>query len=101
MTTTSPILAEWKGLKLPIICTVASLQRTIPPDRYSKVFWIAQQVENVITETCPLKNWFFTSDGRLIGEVDFAAWHQMVEIQPDEYVVLSLLYHLPSPNGMA
>jgi hypothetical protein len=91
MTTTPPILTEWKGLKPPIICTVASLQRTISSDYYNQVFWIAQQLENVIIEICPLKDWFFASDGGLIGEVDFAAWHQMVEIKPDEYVVLSLL----------
>jgi len=92
MTTTPPILREWHGLKPPEIRTVGSLGRSISPGRYSQVYWIktVRPADNAIIESHPLQSWHFAPDGRLIGEVDTGAWKQTVEINPDEYVVLSL-----------
>jgi len=92
MMTIPPILREWHSLKPPVICTVGSLGRSIPLGRYGQVYWIrtVRAADNAIIESHPLKTWYFAADGRLIGEVDTGAWQQIVEINPDEYVVLSV-----------
>jgi hypothetical protein len=92
MTTTPPILREWHGLKPPEIRTVGSLNRSITPGHYSQVYWIktVRAVDNAIIESHPLKSWHFAADGRLIGKVDTGAWQQVVEINTDEYVILSI-----------
>lgn len=87
-----PVLREWNELKPPNICTVSSLGGSIPLGLYSHAYWIKtiRPSDNVILETHPLKTWQFTPDGRLIGEVDTGIWQQIVEIDPDEYILLSL-----------
>ena len=92
MTGTPPILREWHGLKPPEIRTVGSLQRSIPLGRYLQVYYIKtiRLVDNLIIESHPLKTWYFTLDGRLIGEVDTLVCKEIVEISTDEYVVLSV-----------
>ena len=92
MTITSPKVTDWQGLKPPVIVTVKSLQRSIPPDRYSQVYWIKTigPVDHVVTECHPLKSWYFAADGRLLGGVDTGTWSQIVDIALDDYVVLSL-----------
>lgn len=90
MTTTPPTLREWTGVKPPEIRTVKSLGGRLKPGLYSTVYWIKQLVDNVAIEIQPLKTWEFTPDGRLIGEVNNGSWRQPVEINPDEYVVLSV-----------
>ena len=91
MTTQPPILREWHGLKPPKIVTVKSLGRTISPERYSFVYWIAKTADNVITEAHPLTKWYFSADGRLRGMVDTEVWKLEVEIQPDEYIILKVV----------
>ena len=88
---TSPTLREWDGAKPPKICTAKSLGRTIPPNRYSQVYWIAKIVDNVIIEWHPLTDWHFAADGRLLGSVDTGVWKLNVSIQLDEYVILSVI----------
>ena len=91
MTNTPPILREWHGLKPPEICTANSLGRTIAPDHYSQVYWIAKIVDNVIVEWHPLTDWHFAADGKLFGSVDTGVWKLNVSIQVDEYVILSVV----------
>ena len=90
MTTLPPKLSEWHGLKPPVICTVKSLNSNILA--YRQVYWIKtiRALDNTVTECHPLQSWHFAADGRLIGEVDTGAWKRIVEINSDEYVVLSL-----------
>lgn len=93
MTTTQPTLREWHGLKPPEIRTVGSLDGYIPKDIYSQVYCIlmVRPQDNVIIEAQPMKTWHFTTDGRLIGEYDtYIGVSGIVEINLDEYVVLSL-----------
>jgi hypothetical protein len=92
MTATPPILRQGSGLKPPEIRTVGSLERYIPKNTYSQVYWLAQirPQDNVIIEAHPMKSWYFAPDGRLIGEIDTGAWQRTVEINPDEYIVLSV-----------
>jgi hypothetical protein len=90
MTTTPPTLREWHEDKPPEICTVQSLNRSIPNERYSRVYWIAKLVDNVVSEAHPLSRWYFSADGRLRGMVDTEVWKLEVEIMPDEYVILSM-----------
>ncbi|MEP6987917.1 MAG: hypothetical protein ABI970_20110 [Chloroflexota bacterium] len=92
MTDIPPTLLEWHGLKPPEIRMIGTSERSISKDQYSQVYWIVQVrlQDNVIIEAYPLKSWRFAADSRLIGEVDTGAWKQVIEISPDEYVVLSV-----------
>jgi len=38
----------------PEICTVDSLQRSIPKERYDQVYWIRKMIANVVVESYPL-----------------------------------------------
>lgn len=91
MTTTRPTLREWHGLKPPVICTVKQLARR-HRDTISRVYWLktVRPQDNVITESHPLKTWEINKDGRLIGFMDTGSWNTHVELNPDEYVVLSM-----------
>ena len=91
MRTTLPTLHEWHGAQSPKICTVQSLGRTIPPARYSQVYWIAKITNNVVVETHLLTDWYFMADGRLCGRVDTGVWKLAVEIALDEFVILSVV----------
>ena len=88
MTTKPPTPKDWRDPKPPEVRTLRSLDSSIPPLTYSNVYWIAKTVDNVAVEYYPITDWYFTDDGRLIGDV-FAPQKQTVEIKPDEYVILS------------
>jgi hypothetical protein len=92
MTTTRPTLREWHGLNPPVICTVKQLARR-RKDKISQVYRLrtVRPQDNVITESHPLRTWEIIEDGRLIGFMDTGTWHTHVEINPDEYVVLSVV----------
>lgn len=89
--TKRPTLRQWHGLKPPVICTVKQLARR-RRETISQVYWLMKirPQDNVIIESHPLKTWEIVADGRLIGFMDTGSWHRHVELNPDDYVVLSM-----------
>jgi len=89
--TKPPTLSQWHGTKPPEIRSLRSLNSAIPPLIYETVYWIAKTEDHVIIEYYPLGDWYFNDAGQLVGEVDTGSSKNTVTINPDDYVVLSVI----------